>query len=63
MQPLLTQTFTVEFKYEVYDTSFSAFGREYRILLYGNEMPIFNGWVRETTLDSLKKYGLTPRQF
>ena len=63
MQPLITETFTVEFKYEVYDTTFSALGRELKILLYGNEVLIFNGWVQDTTLEDLKKCGLTPRQF
>ena len=63
MQPLITETFTVEFKYEVYDTTFSALGRELKILLYGNEVLIFNGWVQDRHLEDLKKCGLTPRQF
>lgn len=62
LQPLTTETFTVEFKYEVYETTFSAFGREYRIRVYGNDALVFNGWVQDQHLEDLRKFGLTPRR-
>ena len=62
MTAIRTETVVVTFKIETLETTFTSLGREHRVLIYGNEMTLFNGWISDSDLHELRNYGRIPRQ-
>ena len=62
MTALRTEVVSVEFEIKTFEIAFTSLGKEYRVLVTGNGMPIFIGWISEYLMDDLRKYGRTPHQ-
>ena len=62
MTALRTEVVSVEFEIKTFETALTSFGKEYHVLVTGNGMPIFSGWISEHRMDDLRKYGRIPHQ-
>lgn len=62
MTALRTEVVYVEFEIKTFKTALTSSGKEYHVLVTGNGMPIFNGWISERRMDDLRKYGRIPHQ-
>ena len=62
MTAIRIETVVVTFGIETLEITFTSLGREYRVLIRGNGMPIFNGWISDYDLHELRNYGRIPRQ-
>ena len=62
MTALRTEVVSVEFEIKTFETALTSFGKEYHVLVTGNGMPIFSGWISENRMDDLRKYGRIPHQ-